>query len=206
MKQKMTVAILVLIFSCSKKEVPIPVPSEEEYEIYAILIDSVYYGKYSIVYIADKTRKDGLHEYFAKTENFITNYFSHSAFNFHFSQIKKYFKGPELTEIRYALNDYFEKNHQAYPLQMKFKLKQQNILIDSKSNLFKHYRYIFEQSDNNSVIIELSRVGFNSNHDCAFLIFSSREGWRGKLCYVYLQNINKKWVVKSIFGCIQSEV
>jgi len=112
------------------------------------------------------------------------------------------FKNYSLKNDSMLVGDYKNKNARTYKLANKFSIPQTVILISEEelNEIFqnkKGWDEFNEKYSNSSGIIQISRVGFNSNQTQAILYYSYQRGlvW-GEGYLIFLTKYEGKWMVK----------
>ena len=116
------------------------------------------------------------------------------------------FKNFSLKKDSMLVNDFKNKNAKAYNLENKFSIPQTVILISEEelNEIFqnaKGWDAFYEKYPNSSGVIQISRVGFNSNQTQAILYFGyQREPLWGEGYLIFLTKDEGKWIFKEQVG------
>ena len=187
---------------CNNKPDSIGDISKEEYEVYSIVIDSLYKNHSQSIYIiADSTDRN------------------HYKLDIRYFKNGEWIESKELDGLHYRDSSLFNSDYEE--LSSNFQLKNEKyyqinskllnttvhinqITTDSLDKIFsfessKDWTLFYKIFPNSDGLISLSRVGFNTKNNIAVLYHSRIKGsLYGEGVYILLHKINSKWQIKKI--------
>lgn len=204
MRVILSVIAFIVFISCKSGENEYGSFTEDEYKIYSIVIDSLYYQKETIIQIKQKEPKYLPHNYVLidstmgdvdngiaekltsngiKSSELINNFESVNAQRYSLDAYSRSVKNIKLISLEKYKNYYVKWRH----------------LNDGGMRGFIEFSKDYPHSYGTSVF-QVTRAGFSSNNSKAIIGTMHLRGINLGYDYSYLEKVGEKWVIKKIIN------
>lgn len=209
----MKYTILIFIFfslSCEIIENNSSSSNLDEFNIFSVVVDSVYNKSANTVLIEDSTEFD-MRNKIQASKTFFDQIFKQNAHEKLIHKILKKYKNMDQSIIRELITDYRNNNRITVALDHHFKLNRNFVLVPSDSMKFGTYNRIvcngdakkanhkiFKYYEDKAGIIKLSRPGFNYKRDMAIIRMKTSHCWHWDTYFIILIKVKDEWKLLNI--------